>query len=365
MKMKLKTIIVGIGFLLISTNAVKAQVVITAPGVLGSLIKPEMLWNIIVVNQDIEPFSGRITIVVSDAANQPLFKAQSGILAFAKGVKQINYNSALPIEYSYNSLGQNNEWIPAGKYTVCYSLNKEVNKSVTTVVDDCLDMTIDAVNPPLLNNPLDNSNLYESYPSFSWTPPAPKQLFKRLFYEFRLVEVLDQQAPIYAIQNNVPIVFKNGINTNAFVFPSSYKGLEVGHEYAWQVTAYSDNYFIKSEVWKFKVIRDSVMAIVESSPYIQLRQDKPDIGIMHQGYIKIAFKNYTKDTIGIFTIKPEDDGSKENPITVEIKIKAGENYILKKLDSKYKFDENKVYRVTWINTWKEAWAVRFKPKYYR
>jgi hypothetical protein len=360
-----KRFLIAAGLLLNAINAL-SQVVITTPGITGNMIKPDMLWNVIILSQDPLPFAGRVCIVVNDINNQPVLKAQSGVITFSRGPRQLNYNNVLPVEYLYNSLGQPNEWISAGKYTVCYSVNREQeSKSFTTIAEECVDLTIDAVSPPLLNSPVDNSTIYEIYPSFTWVPPSPKQLFKHVYYEFKLVEIKEDQTALYAIQTNTPVFFRNGINANVTMMPSSYAALKTGQEYAWQVTAYNNSYSIKSEAWKFIVGKDSVMEIIESSPYVQLKQDKPDIGIMHQGYIKIAFTNYTKDTTAQFYITPEDAPSKANTLTVDIKIKPGENYILKKIDSRFKFDENKTYRVTWINSWKENWIVRFKPKYYR
>jgi hypothetical protein len=360
--MKCKSIFLGLIFLPVAAVSTAQNLIITTPAAFPPLTKAEALWNITVVNSELNAVAGRIQVSVNDQNNVSVFTAISSSIIFNRGTKMINAKVASPISYLNNSWGSANELIKAGQYRICYMLLNETGKQ-SPLAEECTELAVEPVSPPLLNEPMDKGETYQEHPVFSWLAPAPPNLFRRLRYELSVVEILENQKANEALEKNPPIYQESNLSANFRLMPHSYRGLKENHSYAWQVTAYDNGYNIKSDVWQFRVIRDSVLKIIEGSPYIHLKINGAELGVMHQGYLKLFVTNYTRDTAANIVIREE--GSDQVMISLNIPIKAGENFILQELDKKVRLDEKKIYKAIWVNSKGERWMVRYKPKYYR
>ena len=352
-------------FCLFFLNSAEGQVQIIIPGMPSGMVKPEMLWNLVVVNQENQSFVGRIQLTIVDKNNTALLNVFSNQIVFSKGTKSITYTNAIPLDYVYNNIGSNQSWLKVGQYTICYTVVNDQGKEAQTVGSECEELNIEPMAPPLLNEPPDTSSIYDVRPNFLWTPPAPVNIFSDLKYELRIAEFKEGQTLSDAIEYNVPEYFENGFTINAKSYPSSYGALKVGHTYVWQITAYDPHYSIKSDIWKFKVVEDTVMNIIEGSPYLRLSSSVTALGTMHQGYLKLLLSNYTTDSIAVLKIKEEGSSDESYVTTVAVKIKPGENFVIQQLDKAVRLNEKKVYQVIWINGRNEKWSIRYQPKYYR
>jgi hypothetical protein len=339
------------------------QVIITTPVIDGPLIKTDNLWNITVVSNEQVPFSGRVQLTVTDQSGRTVLSAVSNMFLFTRGAKVLNYAMVSPIAFNYNAIGSKGSYIKAGNYNVCYNIIQEKGREQLPVGEECIEINIEPFSVPLLVFPAENDTIYENHPVFSWVAPAPLQMFNSLKYEVRVVEILDGQGSQEALENNTPVYIEKNLVATVRNLPNSSKGLTEEKDYAWQVFAYDGSSVIKSESWKFRVVKDSVREIVENSPFIDLKNSNPEFGLMHQGFIKILLKNYTVDTVGILGIVEESTGKKI--ANAEVKLRSGENYILKEIDRKIRLDETKVYHLVWLNSRNEKWMVRYRPKYYR
>lgn len=360
--------------LLIISASLQAQVIITVPGFPSSLVKPDMLWNLVVVNKG-ESFQGIIKLVVTDKNNRNVLSGYSSPLNFPKGAKSIFYTTVSPVNYTYNQLGSNNEWFKVGKYNVCYTLtlfNQNTNNTIfganqnkSEVIDyECEELNIEPINPPLLNQPDNKSSIYDAKPAFIWQPPAPMQIFTDLKYEVRLVEIAKGQSAAQAITKNSPILTENELRQPSILFPPSYNPLEVNHNYAWQVTAYNSNYSIKSEFWQFKVVEDTIQKIVQQSPFLLMNNvNTVAIGTMQQGYIKVIIDNSTNDSLATLCLSELGDPTK-CIVTTNVSLKPGENYIVKQIAGKVRLNEKKIYQLIWVSSGNEKMILRYKPKYY-
>jgi hypothetical protein len=338
------------------------QVSIILPGNTGPVMRQEMFWNISVVNADRLPFTGRIQIVVNDENGFSVLQALSSAILFSSGTKVLSKKTVEPVNYLYSDAGNSSGWMKAGKYRLCYTVIKETKEDVP-VAEECTDLLIEPLSPPLLSQPSDKSEIYEDHPAFAWIPPAPVQIFNSLKYEIKIVEIKKDQVAADALENNTPVYFENNLPSPFRVLPYSATALKENTEYAWQVLAYDNGYNIKSEAWIFKVVKDSVMQIIESSPFIAMKQNDPQFGLMHQGFLKVLLNNYSTDTIANFRIYEE--GKDKQAAQVEVKITQGENYVLQEIDRRIKLDEDKLYQLVWVNSRGEKWMVRYQPKYYR
>jgi hypothetical protein len=358
----LKVLLPVIGLITFGYTAFAQQVLITAPSSFGPLVKPDMLWNITVVNSGSSAFTGRVQLTISDAKGRGLYSASSIGLLFQPGIKGLNSTEAAPAINNYSSLAS--DWLQAGSYSVCYRLYPD-NKNVNAIAEECIDMVIEPVAPPQLNEPGDKNQVYETHPAFSWIPPAPLQIFHQLKYQLKVVELKPGQSMTDAIDHNTPVYTDDNLVSSFSVLPNSYKALNPNSDYAWQITAYDDNYRIKSEVWQFRVIDDPVTKIIEGSPYIDMKQDHPNFGVMHQGYIKVHLYNYTTDSIARLVITEESNAGNSVLSALDVHIKQGENFILEQMNRRTRLDQDKTYQLIWINSKGEQWSVRYKPKYYR
>lgn len=365
-KGSIHTILFIVIFTLLNIHSI-GQIMINPIEAPKPFVKTDMLWNVVIINQGMTDVSGKFQLNIEDENHRIILSGISNFISFPKGTKVLNYNTVAPINYSYNSSSNDfNSWMKVGKYNLCYSVLCPIvdGNALNPVAENCLEMNIEPLSPPELNVPEDKSTLYETRPNFLWTPPAPVNLFSQLRYEIKLVEVNKYQSAENALLNNNPIYFENGLTNNSKLLPSSYKELVVNKDYAWQVTAYDNSYSIKTTPYTFKVIEDSVMAIIERSPYLNMRENNAEIGIMHQGYIKAVINNSSKDTSA--TLFVYEDGLFINQITeVHVSIKQGLNYIKQEIKTSKKLDENKVYDLVWVNSKNQKWVIKYKPKYYR
>ena len=347
-------------FLLLSVvSLLNAQLSITVPNFSGSLLKPDMLWNVVVINQQ-EDFYGTIQLTVNDKENRNLITASSNEFYFPHGAKSVFFNNVSPVNYTVNTLGNGNDWLKVGKYFVCYSVNL-ISHNIK-LAQECTELNIEPLSPPMLTEPTDKVSIYENRPVFSWIPPTPIQIFTDLNYEIKVVELNDGQSPIQAINNNSPIYFENGLRQPSKVLPASYPAFEVNHNYVWQVTAYDPNYSIKSEYWQFKLVKDSVQEILDRTPYVRLTTDKESITTMHQGNVKIVIENNTNDLTANLCLSEE--GNSNCLFQMSVKLKPGENYFLKDI-STLKLNEKKIYKLEWTNSRNEKFNVRYQPIYYK
>jgi len=138
--------------------------------------------------------------------------------------------------------------MPEGSYTICV----EVWDATGMIGRDCIDPEIMPLTPPELISPGDESVVIEPFPFFLWLPPMPFATSQSIVYQLKVVEQLDDQLPIEAMDANPAFFIRQNIQNTSFQLPVSARPFEVGKKYAWQVTAFKDIFKVgKSEVWNF------------------------------------------------------------------------------------------------------------------
>ncbi len=147
--------------------------------------------------------------------------------------KIIKFSSA---SYSHSDLKniERTGRIPEGHYTLCIDVEDVEGKVLVKNV--CSDFTIVYPDPPHLVTPFDADSLESNvkYPVFQWTPvvvPADYQLR----YSLRIVEILNGQTPLKALDSNIPQYENDNIFTTTLIYPISALPLDTGKTYAWQV----------------------------------------------------------------------------------------------------------------------------------
>ncbi len=171
--------------------------------------------------------------------------------------------------------------LPESSYSICVTTYA---KDGTLLTDACTDFDIALPNPPQLISPENEGSINITQPTFMWnivsTPPE-----LAVYYQLKIVEMLDGQTTFRALEANIPIVTAEVPTKNLYTYRLDDYPLKQNHSYAWQVQATnSEGVPISSnegfsEIWQFtygspagEVGIDTLMLIEDFAYLIDLDQ---------------------------------------------------------------------------------------------
>jgi len=342
----------------------QAQVSMTLQVPPAGVLMKNQLWNMVLVNSGSEPITTRIQLTLLDEKNnQPVLTATTAPVLLPKGARQLQVKDLSPIQYDYSGPSFHadedpNGMLPIGSYQACYTA-ASAGKLNSLRIENCIQVNVDPLSPPLLNTPSDEGRLYTPYPQFTWLPPAPLGLFNDLSYDLIVVEVLPGQGKADAIQQNIP-VYSAGFVKNLFTnYPSSYKSLDTGRTYAWRIVALNNGMpATMSDIWTFRVITPAVPGRQKAEePYIELRRGL-DVSVASiGGTLKLTYENIPADSVVSYTVTSlEDPGS---PVVQQgrLNLNRGRNFLDLTLTGGYA--ARKTYLFSFVNGRNETWTVKF------
>lgn len=352
--------------LMLGTLVSRAQVTMTlqVPPV-GVLVKNQ-LWNMLLVNTSGHSLTVKISLVLLDEkTNQPVLTGTTLPFLLDKGAKQLQARDLGAIEYTYNgpailSDRNANGLLPVGNYQACYSVQTNVSKAPAT--ENCIQLAVDPLSPPLLNTPADEGSIYTSYPQFTWLPPTPIQLFSDLSYDLVLVEVLPGQGKADAIEQNIPI-YSGGLVRNLYEnYPSSYRSLDTGRLYAWRIVAMNGGLPVSmSEIWTFKVAAPALPALkTTSTAYISLKRGLDPAIASCGSTLTVFYDNEAADSTVQYTVTCLQEAGNPTVQKGPLSLRRGSNLLQIPLQNGYSSD--KVYLFQLVNGRKESWTVKFTTK---
>jgi len=351
--------------LFLGITATQAQVSMTLQvPPMGVLLKNQ-LWNMLLVNSGNNGVLIRVNLVLLDEkTNQPVLTAGTIPFLLAKGAKQIQSKDLGPIQYTYSSPAFHadqdpNGFIPAGAYQACYTVVNAEKGNPT--VENCIQLNVDPLSPPLLNTPADEGSIYPPSPQFTWLPPTPPGLFSDLSYLLILVEVLPGQGKADAIQQNIP-VYSAGFIKNLYLnYPSSYRSLDTSRLYAWRIVALNNGQpAAMSDIWTFRVITPPIPSLhKEAAPYLDLKRGLDPSVASGGSSLRLTYENVPADTIVHYTITNLDDPG--NPIVQQgqLPLTRGRNWLNVPLSKTGGFVQQKIYLFQFTNSRNESWTVKF------
>jgi len=349
------SILIVLLIVLYSTEA-QFSLILQIPPV--GVMKKNQLWNMSLINVSNNAQYVYVGLTLYNTLdNQPVFTAKTGIINLAKGTKQLNYNTVSPIIYNYISSSfdldrDNDGFLPVGVYKACYVLYNGprnivadgVTKENTILAEDCNELEVQPLSPPLLSSPSDKDTMsIDIKPQFTWTPPTPMNMFRNLVYDVAVVEVMDGQTPVEAIQQNLPIYNIGSYRNLTNLLPSSTK-LTVNKQYAWQVAARdANNYSSKSEVWTFYLTekKKEILKPVDGN-YLLLKTKGESSGVhtIIGGIIGIKYYSFEREHLSkIRVIAPDGTVLKE----MQEKIIYGDNFYAYQVDKFCK--KNLIYSI--------------------
>lgn len=327
------------------------------------------LWTMALINTSGSALRLKADITLTDQTNNVLvMTASTGELLLAPGTRQMQAVDFMPLVYNVTSSAYNidnnpNGFLPVGHFTVCYQFTKITGDNVEFLTDECENIEIEPLSPPILVYPEEEAVLEMTRPVFSWLPPAPLNLFSNLSYDFRLVEVLTTQSPADAVQQNIALYAVSNIAIQSIPYAEGLPALDTGRLYAWQVTAKNNNSFIaKSDVWTFRIGHFSEQEEILNSgqSYAKLKQDGSINYFLCTGQLKFQYDNYfNEDSIQVSIIDMADPQTVISLDSNYIRLEPGQNLIKLDLTEHPGFTNNHLYHLVLLNSRQEKWTGKF------
>jgi hypothetical protein len=346
-----------------SATAAKAQVTMTLQVPPAGVLLKNQLWNMLLVNSTAQPLTVRVNMVLVDERdNQVVLTASTAPISLPRGARQLQAKDLGPIQYAYGNPayhvdGNPNGLLPAGSFQACYTLVNAYKEA--TFAENCLQVNIDPLSPPLLNTPSDEGRIYSFYPQFTWLPPTPPALFNDLSYALVLVKMLPGQAKGDAIQDNVPVYAGTFLKNLYLNYPSSYPALDTNSTYAWRVVALNAGKpQAMSDIWTFRVAAPVLLARKpQDDTYIALQRGQSPSIASCTGSILLSYDNRTADTAVRYTITSLQETG--NPVIQQglVLLRYGQNLI--KLPLQGGFGMRKIYLFQLLNSRGETWTLKF------
>lgn len=272
-------------------------------------------------------------------------------------MKAISSQDVQPVLYNYLVQDFSRSYLPLGAYVACYQLNLNALKE-EPLAEECIQINIDPLSPPLLNSPADQSEIQTPYPQFTWMPPTPFDMFSSLNYDLIVTEVLPNQTPADAIQNNIPLYIRNNITQPSQNYSTSFNALEPDKVYAWQIVARNGfSYAAKTEVWTFKLGRESVPAAIINDTYILLQDDITGVYHVNKDILRIKYYSFTKEYTAIVDFTDEKGAVVKR---ISQKIVPGNNYL--DFDLKNKFKTGRLYKISIPDVKNKVHVLTFSTK---
>ena len=325
------------------------------------VMQKNQLWNMTLISTGSVPVSIQLTLVDA-ASGQPVMTTTTHTLQLSKGANVITAKDVAPLQYDYLSPvftdRDPNGFLPVGNFKACYTVILPVDHGMPTA-EDCIPVEVQPLSPPQLNTPPDTSVVETAYPQFSWLPPTPVNLFSDLNYQMILVEVLPDQGPYQAIQQNIPVYNISHLQDPVNLYPTSAKPLDTGVLYAWRVLVLNqDQYIDQSEVWTFKLATPKTTPLlVPGGNFISLRSARErsaGVQVLASDTIGIKYYSFEKDHTDTLAFSSADGKVVKQ---VSQRIVYGENYLTYVLNGA--FQQGRIYRVQIADSRKNIYSASF------
>lgn len=333
----------------------------------AGVMQKTQLWNMTLINGSNSTYDVDVTItMLSTRDNNPVLTVTSKALAITRGAHQLKYTDFAPVAYKYLSPVFNADlrpegFLPVGTYTVCYTISRWQGDAPMPLAEECINLEVQPLSPPMLNMPADKDTVEAAYPQFTWLPPAPIMLLGDLSYDFVLVKVLPGQTALQAVQQNLPVYNQSRLKQPFLNMPASYTGLDTGITYAWSIIARNSGQWVAaSETWTFtRTMRTPVVKAPAAAAYIQMKRGNDGSVVASAGSLKAIYNNQAGDSVMIYKITDLSAGGNEEVYTAGFTLTPGVNFLDVDFRKKIRPQKGHTYLLTAINSRKETWSLKF------
>lgn len=247
----------------------------------------------------------------------------SKVIVLKPGLNELNIDLAKPNFKSLSSM-KSEGVLDNGQYNQCVNVILVSNNE--PLISECFDFEQIALTPPFLVFPEDGSILESKYPLFSWTPPGPIGVYDKIKYSIKLAEIYPNQSAVDAINRNLAVLYVSGLDINSFTYPITSYSLQPEKKYAWNIIAYNNqgNAIGQTEVWTFKLAKDSLSSELPIKSFIKLKSEKTSDYVAVKDVLRIIYDERYSDTKVSIEI---EDANNKIVFKEGFNIQRGENRI--------------------------------------
>lgn len=358
-------------FLLALAITGRAQVLVNIQVPPVGLIQKPQLWNMVLSNASGTTLTLHAELLLTEASGgQQVLSGTTGNFTLATGTVPLNAGTIGNIQYNVLGSGYAIDASPAGllppgHFLACFSFWKHSGDVVEVIAEECIELLVEPMAPPMLIQPYDGVGIESQNPLFTWLPPSPAGLFNNLRYQFDLVELGVNQTAVDAIQQNVPVFSQDQLQGLSLQYPLSAYPLVYGKTYAWRITATSNNAPVSpSETWTFTPRQfNRIDSMVKGDlPFARLlRNDEAGYAIF-SGEIKFEYINETADSI--WHIRVVDLSLSSRPgweLDMDsLPMRRGQNLVRYQVKEEDAFIDKHMYQLELVNSRNEIWRLRFE-----
>ncbi|MEO1627761.1 MAG: hypothetical protein AAFV25_21615, partial [Bacteroidota bacterium] len=187
-----------------------SQVVIRPVSMNSPVFNFDQLLQFQLVNSGATPVKGIVQIQVEDNHSNGILQINSLPINLPVGVsmdqQQVQWEGGIQLgENQFARWLAQSGGLPRGQYIYCYRFLE--TQSGRTLGNFCQENSSTHFRLPELVYPFHAAVLSNPFPVLSWRPPVPLQ-GSSLRYNLKLVELLDGQSPLEAINSNLPLLEK-------------------------------------------------------------------------------------------------------------------------------------------------------------
>lgn len=356
---------------LITALGSRGQLIVNPQLPPGGMVQKSQLWNMVVTNTYLINVTASITMTMTNnQTGEQMLGASTVPVVFPPGTTILNSSQLMPIQYNSQIGGMGNTdmdqngFLPPGSFLICYTFNSDSSAKVR-LPQECIVVDIEPLSPPQLIVPEDQSTIDSTaFPQFSWTPPAPLNIFNDLKYDLNIVQINAGQIATDAIQLNIPQFFQQDLSATSIVYPMSAPALEKGIQYAWQVTAKNNGIPVSnSETWIFTLGGATPNSINHNElPFTRLMKNGESGYSICSGKLKFAYINEAADTSWNITMYDISSLVKKAlPFSLDsVKIHKGLNLVQFDLGDNHSFIDLHIYLLELRNSRNEVWRMKFE-----
>lgn len=214
------------------------------------------LWRVELFNASDETVEVFLHGIATEARDGRIVDAESRVFKLPPGRLAVRGPQIEPIKVNesnprYRDVVTRTGTVPTGTYEICVYVRDPATRE--ELGSDCITQIVERFNPPILVAPVDESDVLEKLPVFTWTPPVPLPASGgRVTYTLRIAEIYGRQTAYDALQSNPAFFEQRNVPNTIFQYSVAARSFEKNKRYAWRVTAYDGRVSIgESEVWSF------------------------------------------------------------------------------------------------------------------
>ena len=237
--------------------------------------------------------------------------------------------------------------IPEGSYSFCISVIDYYTGEYLSqqYPGGCAIIPISYLQPPIVTYPLDEQNINNDFPQFSWTPVTGNIGNASVMYDLYILKLLPNQVPedamMQAVNYNVGNPLKKSLSITNYVYQPSDWPLDTGATYAVQVQAR----LLNNQQPIVNEGKSEVITFIYSPPALPQPQESPPLTTdqsftcncsqsLPSGNAKTGFtinSGFTFDlgeyavTVGSISSQPGNNGMFSGEGTVDLPIAPGNN----------------------------------------